>query len=72
MNLLSNRILLTTLLTLGLGSTALAQNTYRVPAEHTQTHQEMLASQDQVGSQIRVEDTQAFIDNLFKIGRAHV
>lgn len=65
MNLLSNRILLTTFLTFGLGSTALAQNTYRVPAEHTQTHQEMLASQDQVGSQIRVEDTQAFIDNLF-------
>ena len=42
-----------------------AQNSYRVPSEHTQTHQEMLASQSSIGSQIRVEDTQAFIDNLF-------
>ena len=51
---------------MGLGLSVDAQtSSYRVPAEHTQAHREMLASQDHVGSQIRVEDTQAFIDNLF-------
>jgi len=63
----TNRILLISLLATGPGvADALAQTTtYRVPAEHVQAHREMLASQDMVGSQIRVEDTQAFIDNLF-------
>ena len=62
----ANRFLLTAFITLGLGLGVDAQtSSYRVPAEHTQAHREMLASQDQVGSQIRVEDTQAFIDNLF-------
>lgn len=49
----------------GLTPAAIGQNTYRVPAEHAQAHRDMLASQDYIGSQIRVEDTQAFIDNLF-------
>lgn len=62
----ANRFILTAFITLGLGMGVDAQtSSYRVPAEHTQTHREMLASQDHVGSQIRVEDTQAFIDNLF-------
>ncbi|MDE7472926.1 MAG: peptidoglycan DD-metalloendopeptidase family protein [Muribaculaceae bacterium] len=60
------QITLTLILTLASGSSALvAQNSYRVPDEHNRAHQEMLASQDRIGSQIRVEDTQAFIDNLF-------
>ncbi|MCM1450057.1 MAG: M23 family metallopeptidase [Clostridiales bacterium] len=66
MQLFNYKLFLSTALLL-LGSTLNvdAQNTYRVPAEHTQAHKEMLASQDHVGSQIRVEDTQAFLDNLF-------
>lgn len=65
MNSLSQKIIIAILTICGPGLQALAQNTYRVPTEHKNAHREMLASQDQIGSQIRVEDTQAFIDNLF-------
>lgn len=66
MNFSDNHPLLTILLGLGMSLTASAQTTtYRVPAEHAQTHRDMLAWQEQVGSQIRVQDTQAFIDDLF-------
>lgn len=62
-----NKSLLTTILLAGSIFGLHAQNaTYRLPSEHTQLHQEMLASQDMRGSQIRVEDTQLFLDNLFK------
>lgn len=37
---------------------------YRLPAEHTAAHEQMLASQVNIGTQVRVEDTQAFLDNL--------
>lgn len=41
------------------------QATYRLPAEHTAAHEEMLASQSHINTQIRVEDTQNYFDNLF-------
>lgn len=41
-------------------------NVYRVPAEHAQAHQDMLAAQDQMSTQIIVEETQQFLDNLFQ------
>lgn len=66
MNLFYNKyFIFSAMLLAGTAAGVDAQNTYRVPAEHTQAHREMLASQDLVGSQIRVEDTQAFLDNLF-------
>lgn len=67
MNTHVRKLLFSALLTLGGALAVNAQNaTYRLPSEHTQLHQEMLASQDMRGSQIRVEDTQLFLDNLFK------
>lgn len=65
MNSLSQKIIIAILTICGPGLQLPAQNTYRVPTEHQNAHREMLASQDNIGSQIRVEDTQAFIDNLF-------
>ncbi len=67
MNTHVNRLFLTAILSLGSAAGLYAQNaTYRLPSEHTRLHEEMLASQDMRGSQIRVEDTQLFLDNLFK------
>ncbi len=56
-----------TLLIAGSGLLSNAQSkTYRVPSEHTQTHLEMLAAQDHMSTQISVEETQQFLDNLFQ------
>lgn len=66
MNNRFNKIIFTALLSLGTVLGASAQATYRLPAEHTQLHKEMLASQDIKSNQIRVEDTQLFLDNIFK------
>lgn len=40
--------------------------TYRLPGEHTAEHSDLLASQSNIGNQIKVENTQQFLDELFK------
>lgn len=38
---------------------------YRVPAKHKEQHNNMIAGQSQIGKQIKVEDTQKFMNNMF-------
>ncbi len=47
------------------GIHALAQN-YRLPGAHTAEHQDLIAGQINIGNQIKVEDTEEFLDNLFE------
>lgn len=42
-----------------------AQDKYRLPDAHTEQHRDLIAGQVNIGNQIRVEDTQAYIDGLF-------
>lgn len=63
---INTKILSIFLAATGIGAFAGTKNIYRVPAEHTQTHQDMLAAQDQMSTQISVEETQQFLDNLFQ------
>ncbi len=54
--------------TLALGAVAFfaGAQTYRLPSEHSAEHSDLLASQENIGDQIKVERTQQFLDNLFK------
>lgn len=45
--------------------TVTAQTTYRLPGAHTEAHNGLIAGQINIGSQIKVPDTQAYLDNLF-------
>ena len=44
---------------------ALAQTNYRLPAAHQAEHSDLIASQTNVGDQIRVQDTELFLEQLF-------
>lgn len=45
--------------------TAGAQS-FKLPKAHTSEHQGLIAKQENIGKQISVEETKAFVDNLFK------
>lgn len=45
---------------------AFAQTTtYRLPGAHTEQQRDLIAEQVNIGNQIKVEDTQTFLDNIF-------
>lgn len=45
-----------------IGATA---QTYRLPGAHTAEHRDLIAGQQNISNQIKVEDTQQFLDKLF-------
>ena len=47
-------------------SVAASAQTYRLPDAHTATHNDLIASQENITNQVKVENTQEFLDNLFK------
>lgn len=47
------------------GLSAAAQS-YKLPPAHSAEHQGLIAKQENIGNQISVEETKAFVDNLFK------
>lgn len=49
----------------GSGLVATAQ-TYKLPDAHSAAHSELIASQENISNQVKVENTQEFLDNLFK------
>lgn len=51
---------------LGLATVASAETSYRLPGAHTEQHRDLIAGQINVGNQIKVEDTQAFLDKFFE------
>jgi len=61
----TSRITITLALALGAFLSVGAQ-TYRLPGAHTAEHRDLIAGQINVGDQIKVEDTQQFLDQLFK------
>ena len=65
--LLSNISRLFTIASISLGSwlSSNAQD-YRLPASHAAEHRDLIAEQQTIGDQIKVEDTEQFLDNLFK------
>lgn len=65
--LLSNISRLFTIASIALGSwlSSNAQD-YRLPASHAAEHRDLIAEQQTIGDQIKVEDTEQFLDNLFK------
>lgn len=66
MNLKKRHIFLTALSFFAPGLMVLAQNTYRVPAEHNKAHNEIRATPGLMADVIKVQDTQDFLDQLFK------
>lgn len=54
------------ILTIATSAIALHAQTYRLPGEHTAEHRDLIASQENINNQIKVENTQQFLDNLFK------
>lgn len=38
---------------------------YRLPSAHSEQHRDLIAGQTNIGNQIKVEDTQAFVNDLF-------
>ena len=56
---------ITLFLALATGMTAAAQS-YRLPDAHTAAHNDLIASQENISNQVKVENTQEFLDNLFK------
>lgn len=44
---------------------ALKAQTYKLPGEHQKEHSELIAKQQNLNNQIKVEETQAFLDNFF-------
>lgn len=48
-----------------IGLTASAQS-YKLPGAHSAEHKGLIASQENINNQIKVENTQQFLDNLFK------
>lgn len=54
-------------LTLAFGAAAFASaQTYTLPGAHAAEHKDLIARQQNIGNQIKVEDTQQFLDQLFK------
>lgn len=49
----------------GLTVTTSAETTYRLPGAHAEQHRDLIAEQINIGNQIKVEDTQSFLDNIF-------
>lgn len=48
-----------------MGLTASAQS-YKLPSAHSKEHRGLIAKQENIGNQISVQETKAFVDNLFK------
>lgn len=65
MQLLKQKISLTIISLAAAIIPAVAQ-TYRLPGVHTAEHAGLIASQENINNQIKVENTQQFLDNLFK------
>lgn len=49
-----------------LSSVAASAQSYRLPQAHNAEHKDLIARQENIGNQISVEETKAFVDNLFK------
>lgn len=47
-------------------SPAVVAQTYHLPDAHTAAHNDLIASQENISNQVKVENTQQFLDNLFK------
>lgn len=61
----NHKITTTVILASGLSLFADAQD-YRLPESHVAEHRDLIAEQQTIGEQIKVEDTEQFLDNLFK------
>ena len=60
-----SRLSLLSVLTLA-STTALAEGpAYRLPGAHAEQHRDLIAGQVNVGNQIKVPDTQSFLDHMF-------
>ena len=60
---LSRKIILSLLASLG-GCIAVHAQEFKVPASHAAIHQDLIASQANIGNQIKVEDTEQFLEGL--------
>ena len=62
----TQKILLRTL-TIALGACGFAASAqdYRLPAAHQAEHSDLIAAQHNISDQIKVQDTEQFLDNLF-------
>lgn len=58
-------LILTALATLGAALCARADEAIVPPAAHDRTHSELIAGQLNIGNKIKVDDTEAFLGNLF-------
>lgn len=61
---LSRKIILSLLASLG-GCIVVHAQECKVPASHAAIHQDLIASQANIGNQIKVEDTEQFLEGLF-------
>ena len=53
-------------ITLGVVAIGADAQTYRLPGAHTAEHRDLIAGQENINNQIKVENTQQFLDQLFK------
>lgn len=60
---LNRKIILSLLASLG-GCIAVYAQEFKVPASHAAIHQDLIASQANIGKQIKVEDTEQFLEGL--------
>lgn len=66
-SLITRITILPALATLALTASAeTPSTTYRLPGAHTEQHRDLIAGQINIGNQIKVADTQSFLDNLFE------
>lgn len=65
MQLLKSKISLL-LLTLASGAFTLSAQTYRLPGAHIAEHNDLIAKQENIPNEIKAENAQQFLDNLFK------
>jgi len=65
MQLLKRQITFT-IISLAASLCPIVAQTYRLPGVHTAEHADLIASQENINNQIKVENTQLFLDNLFK------
>lgn len=54
------------LLTLTSGVVSLSAQTYRLPGAHIAEHNDLIAKQENIPNEIKAENAQQFLDNLFK------
>lgn len=62
---LNSKILFFLSATFGTALLTSAETVYRLPGAHAEQHRDLIAEQINIGNQIKVEDTQSFLDNIF-------